>query len=467
MDYRQEVHLRDAFPTHLIYPEGEEFETLITRWANTAEGQALAGDGLWMVQIGRYTHSKGEWTKHHKPLQVPSIFQLPVCHDGQTTRTEQYSLVGLLCHTGDGHRSGHFFAIYIYRGLYWLADDEAFPRALPYLQDSIKQQMVQVWAIPSRQLLPDHLKCDFPTGLVETTREEPTAERRCQEGTEFAFANVTTLGHEVRQWIGRRPRNPIFVVETHLNENDHFKTMPWFSTRGFGAMGHAGADTKGGTNGGIMVILPAHLHFHYIQHQMIDGCGWYAVMWSFSHINIIMAAAYFKRGEGLQGKTNSELWAGLITFVTGVNQACIIIGDFNITPAEFMATTMSTVMQVQVVATGDETCNTGNELDWALATNQICADLRVQASWDVPFRPHAQLLFHLGITLQPSSVNQLTRYNPAPKMEQPTKEWVQIEPKEQSVQWLDFEDNQISRQAGVIYSRIERYVWTTQDKGEE
>ena len=48
VDYQQEVHLREAFPTHLIYPEdgGEEFERLIAHWANTAEGQVLAGHGL-------------------------------------------------------------------------------------------------------------------------------------------------------------------------------------------------------------------------------------------------------------------------------------------------------------------------------------------------------------------------------------------------------------------------------------
>ena len=63
VDHRQEVHLRAAFPTHLIYPEdvGEEFETLISTWANTAEGQVLSGRGLWVAQIGRHTHRQGEW----------------------------------------------------------------------------------------------------------------------------------------------------------------------------------------------------------------------------------------------------------------------------------------------------------------------------------------------------------------------------------------------------------------------
>ena len=185
--------------------------------------------------------NKLEWTKHHRPLQVPSIFQLPVCLDGETTRTEQYSLVGLLCHIGNAHYSGHFYAVYIFRGLYWLADDGSYPRALPILQDNIKKQIAQVWAMPSSHLLPSHIKCDFPTASKEENAMEPDAKRRCSHSTGFAFANVTSLGHDVRQCIGGRPRTPIFVVETHLNEEDHFKTMQWFSTRGFGAMGHPAA----------------------------------------------------------------------------------------------------------------------------------------------------------------------------------------------------------------------------------
>ena len=354
VDHRQEVHLRAAFPTHLIYPEdgGEEFETLISTWANTAEGQVLSGRGLWVAQIGRYTHRQGEWTKHHKTLQVPTIFQLPVCLDGVTATTEQYSLIGLLCHSGDAHHSGHFYAIFVYRGLYWLVDDGSYPRALPVLQENIKQQIVQVWAIPSAYLLPDHIPSDFPTQTQGSQSAAPERKRRKQDHIDFTFANVTSLGQAVRQWIGGRTRSPLFIAETHLAPDDHHKTMQWLCGRGFGVLGAPAAQSpKGGTHGGLMIVYPAHLRFHQIHQQMIDGCGWVATMWTFSDLKLIMIVAYFKCGEGVQGKTNSALWCGLISFVTGVNHPCIIMGDFNINPGEFMATTMGTVMQVQMVAT--------------------------------------------------------------------------------------------------------------------
>ena len=185
---------------------------------------------------------------------------------------------------------------------------------------------------------------------------------------------------------------------------------------------------------------------------------------TFSDFKLIMIVAYFKCGEGVQGKTNSKLWGGLISFVTGVNHPCIIMGDFNITPGEFMATTIGTVMQVQMVATGEETCSTGNELDWALATNQISPDLVVKVCWEVPFKPHAQLNFKLNVATTALTVQQITRYNPAPKLEKSTKEWDQFEQVECPVKWLDMEDDHISKKAGAIYGKIEAYVLQHLDK---
>ena len=69
-------------------------------------------------------------------------------------------------------------------------------------------------------------------------------------------------------------------------------------------------------------MYPTHLHIHFVQKQLIDGCGWYAVHWTFEKFDLV------------------------VTFVAGVAKPVIVIGDFNITPEEFMATTMSTVMQV-------------------------------------------------------------------------------------------------------------------------
>ena len=43
--------------------------------------------------------------------------------------------------------------------------------------------------------------------------------------------------------------------------------------------------------------------------------------------------------------------------------------------------------------------------------------MQVTCNWTVPFRPHAL----------PIAVRQLTKFGPAPKLENPDKEWHQVE----------------------------------------
>ena len=128
-------------------------------------------------------------------------------------------------------------------------------------------------------------------------------------------------------------------------------------------------------------------------------------------------------GDGIQGQTNAELWASLTAFVTSINKPVVIMGDFNITPENFMTTTLGQHMHVQVIATGEETCNTGSELDWALVSVQLAADLEVQTNWCVPFKPHAMLQYQLRGHLEAKSVQQLTKFGPVPKLEKPERTW--------------------------------------------
>ena len=440
VDFAQQVHHRQAFPVHLIFPEKEgpaELEHLISEWANYQEGQVFDGQGLWVAQVGRYAKVHGEWTKHHRALNVPSIFNLPITLDGDATCTKQFSVIGYLCHAGSSNNSGHYYAVFLYRGLSWIVDDGAYPRVMPQVLKQTQQQIVQVWALPSECLLPTDIPCDVNMEPEHPIGEAP-AKRQRQECVKFDFANVTQLGQGVRQWLLTRPRQPICIVETHLGKQDHEKTMQWLTTRALSALGEPAAEsTKGGTNGGMMIIFPHNLHFHFVQKQIIEGCGWYAVVWSFENCEIILVFSYFKCGEGVQGPTNSQLWAGLISFVTSVRKPVIVAGDFNLDPGAFMTTTMAQVMQVQVLATGEATCNTGSEIDWALISTSLAADVAVQSNWIVPFKPHAMLQFKIAGHFQDLTVRQLSKFGPAPQLKNPSYEWHQTDEQDTQVQWLN------------------------------
>lgn len=213
---------------------------------------------------------QGKWTKRHRPLQVPSIFNLPYTLDGNTTRTSQFSVVGYLCHSGNEHQHGHFYAVFLYRGMSWLVDDGAYPKVISQITETTKKQMVQVWAVPSERLLPGQLPHD-PIPRTRTT-EEPPAKRRNTDGVTFEFANITNMGQQVRQWLLCKKRAPFLAVETHLGLADHDKTLQWMTARGYIAMGAAAAESvKGGTHGGIMMLFPQDQHVHFLHKQIIEG----------------------------------------------------------------------------------------------------------------------------------------------------------------------------------------------------
>lgn len=67
-------------------------------------------------------------------------------------------------------------------------------------------------------------------------------------------------------------------------------------------------------------------------------------------------------------------------------------------------------------------------------------------------------MFHWAQDLEPVAVQQILKFNPAPKLEHPDKEWHQIEERELPAQWLDLPSNPTSQSLGALSHRIERYV---------
>lgn len=72
------------------------------------------------------------------------------------------------------------------------------------------------------------------------------------------------------------------------------------------------------------MVFPSHLHFHFVQKQVIEGCGWYGVTWTFGNSELVLIMAYFKCGEGLQGPINAQLWAGLMAFVKSLQKPALV-----------------------------------------------------------------------------------------------------------------------------------------------
>ena len=86
-------------------------------------------------------------TKRQKPFNPYGTFTMPRSLDGFSRTATEFVPAVLICHRGQTHQDGHYFAILIYRDLMWLADDGQVPTHLPNLTPSLASQITQVWAV--------------------------------------------------------------------------------------------------------------------------------------------------------------------------------------------------------------------------------------------------------------------------------------------------------------------------------
>lgn len=83
---------RDQFPLNLIFPDDPQpadLDALVNAWADE-------GCGL-VLNLQRSTLQQGQWTKHHREIDIPTRVQIPFSEDG----------INVL-HQGEGHENaGH------------------------------------------------------------------------------------------------------------------------------------------------------------------------------------------------------------------------------------------------------------------------------------------------------------------------------------------------------------------------
>ena len=77
---------REQVPINLICPPGEAkvtLDELVTQWANEEEGQYLYGAPNCLIfHIQRFHCQEHMWTKHHRPVEVPTVITIPFSLQG-------------------------------------------------------------------------------------------------------------------------------------------------------------------------------------------------------------------------------------------------------------------------------------------------------------------------------------------------------------------------------------------------
>ena len=143
-------------------------------------------------------------------------------------------------------------------------------------------------------------------------------------------------------------------------------------------------------------MAPAHLLGRKVAGYIDEeGCGFVGVEFRFVDWTLLGVSIYFKSGIGITADPNPIL-GYLFPHLRPFNN-WLILGDWNFPAEDLASTTLCSQIGGAIVSSGQPTIDTGNELDYAVASRSLCSLLTPSLDWAVPFRPHAAVRFVLDV----------------------------------------------------------------------
>ena len=413
---------REQFPLNFIFPDGDgpiTLDTLVNFWADEGQGQFLYGSpGGVVINLQRSTLHEGTWTKHHRELEIDTKVNLPFSEDGSHVHMAKYHVVALVLHQGATHENGHYQTILAIDNIYWLADDGTFPSPLPQLTSQQRREISQIWlvAAPTDELVPDT--------AIEVAESLPKKPRFCHETLHITFSNITFFGKKVQDWVWTQGDTIMLFQETHLQRKALDTTLQYFNCRGWKCHGVEAEPTgNGGATGGFLTLFATRHLIHHVHTYTKQGNGWTALVMQREGLEIYLIQLYLRTGEPLQSPLNADLLGQLLQFLDHLQAPFIIGGDWQTAPEDLAATTIPSKFRAQILATPGPTTLQGSQLDFILASTSIASALRLEADWEVPWKPHCALALHFDCAQAAVAVQQLQRFPPITRNYHPKHLW--------------------------------------------
>ena len=304
----------------------------------------------------------------------------------------------MILHHGESHHSGHFTAIHALDNVFWSVDDNQFPQPIGGLTDQQETEVLQVW------LVHDPMQDDSDDILISQPATKKT--KTHYDDVLLCFANVTSFGKKVQDWVWSKADHLIFLQETHLSEAKLQETMQYFIIRGWRALGvPAMATGRGGNTGGFLCLHPPHHHVHSLQHFCKEGNGWMAVGYQREGLHMAIVQLYLRTGESLQSPLNAEILSNLFVFLEILKAPFIIGGDCQNPPSELAAMVAQSKFKARILSGDGPTTLQGSDIDYFLVSNSLHGALDLDLVWEVPWKPHCALNLryhtdHLAIQVQ-------------------------------------------------------------------
>ena len=275
-----------------------------------------------------------------------------------------------------------------------------------------------------------HLSTHFDVTLIllisrglETLRKSKPCGRRILQITS---CNITTWRSEVKQWMATQ-EDVILVQEHHL-------LAPALSVEieAMGAIGYdsflmpasPGQGSRNSSQGGVGILVKAHLGARLRAQFSREGCGYVAVTIRTQGADLTLVSLYLQCSTGYAGPVNAAILSSLRDLRHGIRGPLLVGGDWNVSLPELLETSIMESLLLRPMGTNLPTCG-DHELDYAGLSPCLEGLTTITSSWDVPFKPHAALRIQLQVGAFQMTTPQLPVF--APVYRQTPAEYRQVE----------------------------------------
>ena len=220
-----------------------------------------------------------------------------------------------------------------------------------------------------------------------------------QQKQSFSFISATLPPIAGRSRLGSRTRS----LQPLVSKNCTFWTINVNSPKStmIGASGLPRTlpafNTGKGTSGGIMLGARTHINMREGPQFALEGKGFQFGIFRFHGHDLAVGTVYLESGAGLDGGVNPRVMAELLVVIQSFACKWLIAGDWNMTWDELQESSFPRLAQAGVAQPSQATTTHGRTLDYALCSRTIAGLVTATVLWDVPFRPHAAVLFEFDV----------------------------------------------------------------------
>ena len=211
----------------------------------------------------------------------------------------------------------------------------------------------------------------------------------------IAVANVTKWRPEILRWFQHTQATCLLAQETHLSLEQEARAKATLLSEGLHSF-WAGATPANHRKGGLVVATPWQAHPRLVQSLCVEGCGFLAIELPRVQWRLVIVSVYLQSSTGLQAEPNITIIAALLALLQRIPN-WVVAGDWNVDMDKFAGTNIATSAGGEVLGSRDAAIESGNTLDFVMASRSVAGLVRLSVDKVVPFAPHFCLMLEIDL----------------------------------------------------------------------